>query len=179
MLVKGIRDGRHHIPGIGNPGHEYCIFIGSDQREVRGQMTGPVGCLAQLSWRRGQERGGVHDISFIGSYKGHAVPPGLAGLPFRCEVLSSQLQLWRIQQCSQQTKQSCQVGTLANPCQQCQTFTRYAVYFKQTRFRLIYLGFVEASSVMSSSQKQNLGLQKPLLRQRHRQLQCQCCFLKT
>ena len=62
------------------------------------------------------------------------------------------------------TEQSSQVGTLANPCQLWQTLTRFAVYFKQKRFWRMYLGFMEAFYVMSSSQKQNHGLQKQSVR---------------
>ncbi len=80
--THGIRVGRHRIPGIGNPGHEYRKFIGSDQRELS-KVRWPVlfGVLPSLAGGEGKRGEGGHDISFVGSCKGHAVPPGLAGTP--------------------------------------------------------------------------------------------------
>jgi hypothetical protein len=113
-------------------------------------MTGPVWCLAPVGGGEGKRGELGHDISLVGSCKGHAVPPGLAGAPFLARYYQVNSSCGGYNMCSQETslhksKQLSQVDTLANPCQQWQTLTRFAMYFKQTRFWLIYLGFTEAS----------------------------------
>ncbi len=69
------------------------------------------------------------------------------------------------------TKQSSQVGTLAHASSGKLLHALQCIFNKRAS-GLCTLGFMEASVVMSSSQKQNHGLQKQSVRQRHRQLQC-------
>ncbi len=62
--------------------------------------------------------------------------------------------------CSQQTKQSSQVGTLAHASSGKLLHAVQCILNKRAS-GLCTLGFMEASVVMSSSQKQNIGLQNP------------------
>jgi hypothetical protein len=106
-------------------------------------MTGPVRCLAQLSWRRRQERGGGMIFPLLEAAEGMLYRLDWQGLPSYaryCQVKSS---CGGYNKCSPQTsshKNNSRARSALYPCQQWQTLTRFAVYFKQTRFRLMYPG---------------------------------------
>ncbi len=140
----------------------FLSVVITDQREVKGQMTEPVWYLAQLSWRRGHERGGGMIFPLLEAAKGMLYRLDWQGFPFSIRgTIKSTLAVEDITCVLNKRHRTKQNSRARSALQQIHASSGKFLHAMQSILNkrasgLCTLGFLEASSVMSSSQKQNL-----------------------